>query len=110
METIKILQHNVQSWRNRKNELINKYIEENPDIILINSHGLIDNENIKIRGYTSYTKNIFNEYHDGTAVLIKQNIKHKIIDEFITNTVKIKIETTIGPISIATNYLPLRRP
>lgn len=62
---------------NRKFNLTNTYLEINPDIILINSHGLTDNKNIKIIGYNSYSKNIYNELHDGISILIKENIKHK---------------------------------
>lgn len=56
METLKILQHNVLNWKNRKYNLTNTYLHIQPDIILINSHGLKNNENIKIKGYVSYTK------------------------------------------------------
>ena len=109
MDTITILQHNVLQWTNRKNNLTNTYLSLNPDIILINSHGLKDNENIKIRGYNSFTRNIFNEASDGIAILIKKNLCYRIIDDFITNFLEIKIETSLGPISFATTYLPPRR-
>lgn len=58
MDTITIIQHNVQSWNNRNFHVISSYKQINPDIILINSHGLINNENIKIVGYSLYTKSI----------------------------------------------------
>lgn len=110
MDSIKILQHNVLSWGNRKFNLIETYASIDPDIILINSHGLKENENIKIRGFNSYNKNMLNENHDGIAILVKNNIKHKIIDDFITNILETEIETSLGKISIATTYLPPRRP
>lgn len=41
IETLKIMQHNVRSWTyHRKYELANYYREEDPDTILINSHGI----------------------------------------------------------------------
>ena len=109
MDSITILQHNVLHWKNRKNNLINTYLDLNPDIILINSHGLNEEENIKISGYNCYSKNIFNELNDGIAILIKRKFRHRINDDFLTNFLEIKIETTLGPISIATTYLPPRR-
>ncbi len=48
--------------------------------------------------------------HDGSAILIKQNIKHKVTDDFDTDILQITIETNTGPINIATTYLPPRRP
>lgn len=110
MDTLKIIQHNVLNWTTRKNNLINTYKSINPEIVLINIHGLKNNENLKIHGYSSYTKNIYNELNDGTSILIKENLKHKIKDDFLTNTIEIIIQTSLGDISIATNYLPPRRP
>lgn len=72
MNSITIVQHNVQSWGNRTFELTNIYRTINPDIILINSFGI---KTPKIRGYNTYSKNQFNEAHDGAAILIRQNIK-----------------------------------
>lgn len=109
MESIKIIQHNVLHWSTRKFHLTNIYQEINPDIILINSHGMKEEENIKISGYNSYTKNIYNELHDGIAILIKNNIQYKIKDDFLTNFLEVIVETTLGPISIATTYIPPRR-
>lgn len=108
METIKIIQHKVLNWSTRKYNIINTYKNINPEIILINSHGIKNNENLKIPGYNSYTKNMFNELTDGTAILVKENLKHKIKDYFLTNTIEIVIQTSLGNISIATSYLPPR--
>lgn len=110
MDQIRIIQQNVLSWGNKKYELTNIYRSVNPLIIVINSHGIKDDVNLKIAGYNAYSKNMYNEYHDGIAILIKQNIKHKIKDDFMTNTLEIVIVTAIGQISIATTYLPPRSP
>ena len=109
MDTLKILQHNVLHWPTRKFELLNEYHSINPDIILINEHGLINNENIKIPGYSCYTRNNYNEIHDGIAILVKTQLKYTIKDEFIYNILEIIIETSLGKVSIATTYLPPRR-
>ena len=110
MENIKIVQHNVYNWNTNKLILINTYKNINPDIILINSHGVKTGENIKVYGYSSYIINSSNELSDGSAILIKQNLKHKIKDNFDTDFLQITIETDTGPINIATTYLPPRRP
>lgn len=109
MDTLKILQHNVLHWQNRNFNLTNTYMEINPDIILINSHGLKNNENINIQGYSCFTKNIYNEINDGIAILVKKKLKFKINDDYITNFLEIIIETTTGKVSIVTTYLPPRR-
>lgn len=110
METIKILQHNVLHWSTRKFNLTNTYADINPDIILINSHGVNENDNIKMQGYHCYNRNIFNDNNDGIAILVKNNIKYRIKDDFITNFLEIIIETSLGKVSFATTYLPPRRP
>ena len=49
---LKVVQHNVLHWaKARKCELANHYLELNPDIILLNSHGRGDNDLIKIFPY-----------------------------------------------------------
>ena len=46
---LNIIQHNVLCWtEERKYSLANMYLENNPDIILISSHCLLDDERIKI--------------------------------------------------------------
>lgn len=107
---LKIIQHNVQAWTfDRKNELYNSYQQEDPDIILINSHGRKDEEKIKIFNYTVYQRNQFNEAHDGVAIAIKNNIQHRLIDELDENYLAVIITTTLGEICVATGYQPPRR-
>lgn len=71
MDTIKILQQNVLNWGNRKFNLSGTYTHIDPEVILINSHGIKDNKSVHIRGYNRYRKNIYNEYHDGIEILVK---------------------------------------
>ena len=104
------MQHNVHNWRNNRHVLINTYLELNPDIILINSHGLKSNETIKITGYITYQQNTSNEANDGSAILIRNTMKHKIQDDYGTDFLSISTETSNGIINIATTYLPPRRP
>ena len=109
-DNIIIVQHNVRNWNSHKLTLTNLYKELNPDVILINSHGLKSTQNIKIYTYQTYLINSSDEQHDGSAVLIKQHLKHKIKDNYDTDILLITIYTNTGPINIATTYLPPRRP
>ena len=109
MDSLTILQHNVLHWSTRKFNLANTYHKINPDIILINEHGLPEGENIKIPGYNSFNRNIHNEMHDGIAILVKKQLKYTIKDDFIYNLLELIIDTPLGKISIATTYLPPRR-
>lgn len=110
MDTLKIIQHNVAHWHPNRHNFTNTYNEINADIILINSHGIGNNKTIHIHNYTTHTINSSGELHDGSAILVKSNIKHKITNEFDTDILQVTIETTAGPINIATTYLPPRRP
>ncbi len=73
---IKIIQNNVLNWKTNKQSLITDYISNNPDIILLNSHGLKSNEELKIPGYRTYKINHSEDLSDGSAIAVKYNIKH----------------------------------
>lgn len=109
-QTINILQHNINNWNNNKTTLTSIYKELDPDLILINSHGLKSSENIKIYPYVTYKINTSEERQDGSAILIKPNLKYKIKDDYDTDIIQATIDTSTGPINIATTYLPPRRP
>lgn len=109
MDKILIVQHNVLHWNTRKFNLTQTYLDIAPHIILINSHGLKEQETIKIHGYTTYIINTTQENNDRSAVLIRNNIKHKLDDNYVTDILEVIIKTDIGEIGIATTYLPPRR-
>lgn len=104
-----ILQHNVRHWENNKVNLYNAYRHIDPDIILINSHGSLNNKRIKLFGYVTYQRNNSGELNDGVALAIKSNIKHRLVDDFIDEFIGVKIQTTLGDVLICTTYLPPRR-
>lgn len=107
---LKILQHNALNWGTNKQSLIPYYVANNPDLILINSHGLKSNESLKIPGYKVHKVNYSESQSDGSAIAIKFNIQHKLLDDFDTDFLAVEIHTSLGPIIIATTYLPPRRP
>ena len=104
-----IISHNVQHWKTRRDNLINCYMEFNPDVIILNSHGLKSEETLKIKGYNIFKINSSEEINDGSAIAVKENIKYKIYDDYITDLIAIEILTETGPIIIGTTYIPPRR-
>ena len=110
MNKILIIQHNVLHWPTNKHSLIPYYLQENPDIILINSHGLKSDQSLKIPGYKTYKINTSEALADGSAIAIKYNITHKLFDDFDFDVLALEIQTSLGPIILATTYLPPRRP
>lgn len=74
MYTIKIIQHNVAHWKPNRHNLTNIYKEIDPHIVLMNSHGLKE-EPLNIYIYTTHKINTSNYLHDGSAILVKHQIK-----------------------------------
>ena len=74
IQDLKIIQHNVLCWtKERSIELSNYYRQENPDVILLNSTSIINNNKIKIYNYNIIQKNILNQRSAGVAIAIKKN-------------------------------------
>ena len=110
IQDIKIIQHNVMHWTTeRAVELCNYYRHENPDLILLNSTSIINNENIKIYNYNVIQKNTLNERHTGIAIAIKKIINYRILDYSNDDILGVELTTSKGPIIILTNYSPPRR-
>ena len=110
IQDLKIVQHNVLHWtKDRSTELANYYRQENPDIILLNSTSIINNNIMKIYNYNIIQKNALNERNAGVAIGIKKNISYKIMDDFVEDILGIELMTTRVPIIILTNYSPPRR-
>ena len=62
LRPIKVVQHNVQTWKkDRKNELT--LYNRNADVILLNSLSLVNDEKIKIYNFNVYYRNYLNERH-----------------------------------------------
>ena len=105
MDNLTIIQHNVNTWTRKKELLSSIYKRINPDIILINDHSLTDNTPLKIYNYTTYSSNKDNSMHRGTAIAIRNTLQHTVIDDFETDLLAIKLETSLGPVTIATDYI-----
>ena len=110
MQSLTILQHNVNTWANKRHELYNTYRVLNPDIILLNHTAIQNGEKLKIYQYTVYDSNKTNSQYRGTAIAIKNNISHTIIDDFDTDLLAINVNTPEGTITIGTDYLSPSQP
>lgn len=109
MEQLKVVQHNVLNWRERRYGLTATYLQLDADVILLNSHGVPHDDPFKIHGFTIYKTNHANTHTDGTAIAIRSSIKHKLLDIFISDTLAIEIDTLTGPSSLSTLYQPPAR-
>lgn len=98
------MQHNVLNWRDRRYHLTETYKTLNADVILINSHGVPEDIPLKIYGFTVYKRNHTNSPTDGTAIAVRHNITHRLLDDFISDTLAVEIDTATGKILIATLY------
>ena len=70
--------------------------------------GINDTNRMKIYNYNVYQLNKSGEENAGVAIEVKLSIMHKIIDDFQKEFLANKIETSRGPITIATAYVPSR--
>ena len=68
---LNIIHLNVLNWNSHKHIISNYILQNDPDIITLNAHSLLDTkQNIHIQGYTGYTKG--HGIHSGVAILIKR--------------------------------------
>ena len=104
-----IVQHNCLNWHTNFLSLCNTYREIDPDIMLLNLHGNHSDNRIKLFGYNSIQINATNERHDGSTILIKNNLQDKQIENFRNDTA-IEIKLIYDSLIIGTLYSPPRRP
>ena len=74
INTLKILQAKVHHWQTYKNMR-----SEDPDMTLLNKHGVRNNGKIKTYCYKTKWKNLSYQARDGEALVIKRRIKPRII-------------------------------
>ena len=107
--TLNIRYLNVQHFtKDKEASLIGHLTEGSPDVILITSHSRKKDEPIKIQGYLTFSTNKSDGLHAGSAIAIKKGLKFNIKNDFVTDTIGAKVETTLGPIAIMTCYSPPR--
>ena len=104
-----IIHHNVRHWGSDKNLLSNYYLQSNPDIITINSHGLDSTKGQFLKLFNYSNKTSGSGMATGAAILTKSCIKHTNYKaDYDNNTLYTIIETNIGKIAIFTFYSPPR--
>ena len=108
---INIRYQNVQHWTDEKDAaLINHLTNTDPDIILIASTSKqTHHKPIKIYKYHTFTTNKSNERSAGCAIAIKQGLQFEIINNFQSDCIAAKIQTSHGPVIISTAYSPPRQ-
>ena len=107
--SLRIIFQNVNLWETNGCALRPAYSKVNADIILLADTGLGNDDKLKLHPYISYrTKNV-DGTHAGVAILIRPEIKHRIIQKpFHQDMIAVQVETTTGPIIVATCYQPPR--
>ena len=107
---LRIKYTNVQNWTEEKETaLIGHLTEKEPDIILITSTSKLHHQkHIKIQNYNTFATNKSNERHAGAAIAIKKGINFEIKNNFLNDCIGAQIQTTHGPVLIATAYSPPR--
>ena len=108
IETLNIIQQNVLSWRTHKTQLKQIYSTLNPHLILINSHGCKEGEDIKIYNYNISQKNFSNGPHDGVAMGVRRDLSYQWLH--LTDMMAVRIGLAYEEIIVATGYCPFRRP
>ena len=71
---------------------MNIYQKLDPHIIVINSHGLTNEQPLKIFNYIIHQKNFDDSPHNGTAIAIRKDIACKIEEDFETDLIAATID------------------
>ena len=83
-------------------------MQSNYDIILINEHGKKLNETLKIHNYNVFKTNTLEDRNCVCAIAVRNNISFRIRENYHSDLLGIEIDTILGPIVIATGYIPPR--
>lgn len=112
MMSLRIASWNVNGLAPNKREIEIKLKENKVDVALISETHLNDRNVFRMDGYCVYNTNHPNtKSHGGSAVIIKNNIKHHIHSTFQEpwmQATTITINENMGPINISAVYCPPR--
>lgn len=104
MEQLKVLQHSVLHWRERRSALTHYYRWLDPDVILLNSNGVRRDDPLKINSYIVYKKNETNTPSEGTTIAIRHGLTFRILENFLSDLLASEITTATGKLIVATLY------
>jgi len=102
-----IIQHNVRNYNNNKSLLHSSWHKVDPDVILLNSICINpnnDNQKIEYKEYKSYSTP--KGLHNGSAILIKKNIKHAVTRTGDDHLLAVTLNTMGGLLTVAIFYRP----
>ena len=105
---ITIIQVNIRHWQSNAYIFQVELSNYNPDIVLLNSIGTDPSYKLKVRGYNVISKS--EGPSSGVAILVKNNLSFESIVLPHKSIIAIKLKTTLGPVVIATAYIPPRVP
>ena len=108
LSEMKLIQYNVQHWKSHHQQLIEIYRTVNSDIILINSHGLRNDEDLKIPSYRVSQQSDVRSSRWGCDSFSTQHEIKKKLSIGPTGLLKIEVPAEYDSIIIATHYLPPR--
>ena len=106
--TLTIFQQNVINWKTNKHSIIQSIINENTDIVLINSSGTPDNIEIIVPEYNVIQSNHTGENSRGSAICIKKSLKYKKIPNISNDFLAVQLQLKYDNITVATYYNPPR--
>ena len=99
---LEVMHHNVRSRTRFENinTLSNIYLQQHPEIVIINSHSISrQDKNLKLFGYSSLTKN--KHKYEGVAILVKDTISYSFHTDLTNkNTLAVTLHTNTGNINI----------
>ena len=109
VDTVKILFQNTNGWVAKAPALKLIFRKHDPDILLVAHTSVANDFPLKFFPYRCYHHNTATLY-SGVAIFIKPHIKHSLIShQFQSDTIALRVETSHGPIVLATNYTPPSR-
>ena len=100
---LKVMQANIRNWASKRYTLECDLPNHNSDVILLNETSAVRTE-VKLRGYRCIQK--CSKLYAGITVLIRNSLPYTNLPTPDPNTIIIKISTSLGPLIVATSYIP----
>lgn len=105
---LKIIFWNAQGASSKQQELRAFLTENNVDVALLSETFLKPSHTYNIPNYSTFRTDRLQKHGGGTAILIKKDINHDILDIHTTNmeTTSLRVHTNKGPITLHAAYSP----
>lgn len=109
-QLIKIAEWNANGLCKHAQEIQTFLVNNSIDIMLVAETHCTHKSYVKIQGYTTYrTDHPDGTAHGGTAIIIRQNLKHYILEEFKKDYLQattVCVNDTLGQVTISAVYCP----